>query len=141
MDYRPNCSLNRRYQGKRKIIKHVRSMATVYRPHLQIYWRLIHSIRFNLLSYSHIIMFCFLRNLKKRFVVGYWDWSHLKDCLLEDIFLEFHWFREMISLWNVLITKRNDFFILNFWVYKRTNQDIETILISFNVFSNNEHCL
>ena len=31
------------------------------------------------------------------FVVEYWNWSHLKECLFEHFFLEFHWFREIMS--------------------------------------------
>ena len=34
---------------------------------------------------------------KKRFVIEYWYWSHLKDCSLDDFVLEFYWSRERIS--------------------------------------------
>ena len=117
-----------------------------------IFWLKMH-LDFNL--YSNWIKKCtvyiiantgwlmFLRKSKTRFIVEYCDWSHFKDYLLDDVVLEFHWSREIISEWNRPITKKlyfpGIFFI--FWVYKRTSQDIETILTSFNVFLNYAYCV
>ena len=39
----------------------------------------------------------FKKSKKKRFVVEYCDRSHFKYYLLDDVVLEFHWSREIIS--------------------------------------------
>ena len=85
----------------------------------------------------------FFKKSKRRFVVEYCDWSHFKDYLSVVIVLEFHWSREIISLWNRPITKRPYFpgILFHFLIYKRTPQDIETILTLFNVFSNYTYCV
>ena len=39
----------------------------------------------------------FFKKSKKRFTVKDCDWSHLKEFRLEQIILEFHWYREITS--------------------------------------------
>ena len=51
----------------------------------------------------------FFLKSKKRFIVEYCDCSHLKEFSLEQIILEFHWFRKIISQWNCPITEKSHF--------------------------------
>ena len=87
---------------------------------------------------------CFFKKSKKRVIVEYCDWSHFKYYLLENVVLESHWSREIISQWMWSpITKRPYFprIFLIVWVYKRTPRGIESILTSFNVFLNYAYCV
>ena len=60
---------------------------------------------FNTGSFLHRLTWFVLKS-KKRFIVEYCDWSHLKEFSLEQITLEFHWFRKIISQWNCPITEK-----------------------------------
>ena len=58
---------------------------------------ILHAFFFVILIIFFLIAPIFLGNIKKRFVVEYWDRSHFKDCSLDNVVLEFHCSSKIIS--------------------------------------------